>query len=517
MKSKKVLVAFIIILVILIICGGAFAYIFYQTDLLKTNAQLFSKYGKEAINDIAEFFYDENINAYYEKKLSSNSENDGNVNIKVQINNDDEDVTLNDTALTFNGATDVYNKKAEQNIDLNYSNNEKFSFAYVRNNDLYALASDEIVNKYIAVDNNNLKELANKLGVEDTADIPDRINLEEYQSKLNKEEIESLQNKYMSIITNQLVEEDFSKKEGKENAYVLTIRDEKLKVILTNIINELKNEAFVLDTLESQDEIKEYQDNIDTLTEELKNEDFSDASIQITVEKAENGIANIQLSMISQSESMTLDITKSNEANITINVKYESNSSSLYDEDENTTSQEFTIELSKTATTDGCKYNLSGEIEDSKISYSIELTGLSTNSVTEKYIIEYTQDDDTNFALEYNNKIKFKDNVETTDLDEDNTVILNDYNDADELQNLIQQIGEQIIKVNGEKINRAMEDADSTKKYGLIVYVIKQQQGIIEKAQQAQQNNLEKIQQETELMNEQLREFDNYLNTESYE
>ena len=138
MKSKKVLVAFIIILVILIICGGAFAYIFYQTDLLKTNAQLFSKYGKEAINDIAEFFYDENINAYYEKKLSSNSENDGNVNIKVQINNDDEDVTLNDTALTFNGATDVYNKKAEQNIDLNYSNNEKFSFAYVRNNDLYA-------------------------------------------------------------------------------------------------------------------------------------------------------------------------------------------------------------------------------------------------------------------------------------------------------------------------------------------------------------------------------------------
>ena len=31
------------------------------------------------------------------------------------------------------------------------------------------------------------------------------------------------------------------------------------------------------------------------------------------------------------------------------------------------------------------------------------------------------------------------------------------------------------------------------------------------------QNNLEKIQQETELMNEQLREFDNYLNTESYE
>ena len=76
---------------------------------------------------------------------------------------------------------------------------------------------------------------------------------------------------------------------------------------------------------------------------------------------------------------------------------------------------------------------------------------------------------------------------------------------------------EQIIKVNGEKINRAMEDADSTKEYGLIVYVIKQQQGIIEKAQQAQQNNLEKIQQETELMNEQLREFDNYLNTESYE
>ena len=45
MKNKKALIVIIVLLIILAVCGGAFAYVYFATDLLKSNSQMFSKYG----------------------------------------------------------------------------------------------------------------------------------------------------------------------------------------------------------------------------------------------------------------------------------------------------------------------------------------------------------------------------------------------------------------------------------------------------------------------------------------
>ena len=39
MKNKKALIVIIVLLIILAVCGGAFAYVYFATDLLKSNSK----------------------------------------------------------------------------------------------------------------------------------------------------------------------------------------------------------------------------------------------------------------------------------------------------------------------------------------------------------------------------------------------------------------------------------------------------------------------------------------------
>lgn len=517
MKNNKVIKIMIPVLVILAVACGALAYVIFATDLLKTDAQLFEKYGEEIVSELKEFFNNESMDTYYEKKTLNNYENKGSIVIQAKINDDDENIDINDTTLSFYGATDVANKKAEQNINLNYSDKETFAFKYVRNNDLYALTSAEVVNKYIAIDNNNLKDLATKLGREDTEKIPDKITLEDYKSKINEEELKNLQTKYMNIITDQLTKEDFSKEEGKENSYTLTIRDEKLKNIITNIMQELKNESLILDTFEDESMITNYQKNIDKNIEKLKEEDFSNRSLQITVEKMVDGIAKIHISMMTEDETINIDLTKSDNENISINIKVESDNSNMVIYNENqgdtTNTNEVNIAINKTSTEDECSYIITVNGADNKLTISATLNGLSTNKVKETYSVQLEQSEELNMGISFTNLITFNDTVNITELDNDNSVTLNNYNE-NELISLTGQLVEQIEKVHEEKLIRAMQQiSNGDKNVGIITYInysiILGQQDIINKAKEAQDENKKQIEEMERKLQEQYNQMIN--------
>lgn len=128
MKNKKVLIVIIVLLIILAVCGGAFSYVYFATDLLKSNSQMFSKYGIMLDMELYNFFYDENIKTYYTNKLANNYENTGVLRVKSGGNTD----INTDLNLTFKGATDVDNDNFEQEITINYSDSEKFAFKLVK-------------------------------------------------------------------------------------------------------------------------------------------------------------------------------------------------------------------------------------------------------------------------------------------------------------------------------------------------------------------------------------------------
>jgi len=65
---KKITKAIIIVLILLLILGGAsFAYVYFATDILKTDRQIFGKYiAQEA--EVFDIFKDDDLKAYNTKK-----------------------------------------------------------------------------------------------------------------------------------------------------------------------------------------------------------------------------------------------------------------------------------------------------------------------------------------------------------------------------------------------------------------------------------------------------------------
>ena len=69
MGNKKLIKGLIITLVILLIIGGALAYVYFGTDLLKTDAELFAKYGGRTTSALGQFLESGNISVIRKKSV----------------------------------------------------------------------------------------------------------------------------------------------------------------------------------------------------------------------------------------------------------------------------------------------------------------------------------------------------------------------------------------------------------------------------------------------------------------
>ena len=66
-------------------------------------------------------------------------------------------------------------------ITLNYRNHELLSGTVLSSNDLYGINIDGLTERYVSVRNVNLKELADKLGIENSNFIPNSITKNNYK------------------------------------------------------------------------------------------------------------------------------------------------------------------------------------------------------------------------------------------------------------------------------------------------------------------------------------------------
>ena len=438
MKNKKALIVIIVLLIILVVCGGAFAYVYFATDLLKSNSQMFSKYGTMLDMELYNFFYDENIKTYYTNKSANNYENTGVLRVKSGGNTD-----INaDLNLTFKGATDVDNDNFEQEITINYSDSEKFAFKLVKNNQMIALGSNEIANKYVGIKNENLDELSNKLGIDEEMKVPNNIKLD--KSSITVQNIKSLVTKYIGKLAGQLSESNFTK--NNNTSYTLTIEKDNLKNIMIYCLNEAKNDSEIIEMLGMSDDISTYQDNIDQEIDNLNEQDFSNTSIKITLTSTENGVeADVEVN--TDEDNVKFSVILERGKNITIK---QTGSFDTADTTEIPNDIEYTISKEKSASKS--KYTITSSEENYSLEIGFELDSISDNGATEKVYVSYDVND-VQFNVEYNNAITFKD-VTVTELNDENSVALNDYS-QEELSSLLQQLLVQVITVNSQKIQNA--------------------------------------------------------------
>lgn len=292
-KKKRRLVLIIIIVLILVMLAATFLVLYLNTDMFKSNQTLFVKYiGKNADNLRAlESIINE---TEYEGQLTTNPYNidmEATVNYTQNIGTTEENANngINQLKLTVEGQTDNNNGYDYRNIKLLKSDEQVAQVEYLHSSNNYGVKFSDLFNQFLVSENTNLKELFRKMGYTDEQlqNIPDTVSLNtEFLNEIrfSDEELVKLEEKYVSIIGQNISTENFSKQSRQaitingqnyiSNAYVLTLTKEQLNTIYINLLQAVEQDETILNKIEilqnKIDEVTLGNNNIN-LKEELTN------------------------------------------------------------------------------------------------------------------------------------------------------------------------------------------------------------------------------------------------------
>ena len=257
MKSgKKIIGAIIIIaLILLLMVGGAFAYIYIKTDIFKTNKELFFTYFAQIT--AKDGFLDQRIQQFNEKKSNTPYENSGKITVGVEYPDDSMDKIIekvNDLSIRFSGKTDALNQKVDQKIEIDYGNDVIFPVNYRQDGNKFGIQTDKLSKKFISIRNENLEEFVENLGGESAASIPNKIfsisELIMEEIVFTEEEKSQLNQIYGTILKQGLLEENFSSiKLEQSESYTLELSNEQLKNIIIKLIETTKENTLLIDKI----------------------------------------------------------------------------------------------------------------------------------------------------------------------------------------------------------------------------------------------------------------------------
>lgn len=438
-RKKRILIILILLFAIVGIASGLYALLFFKTDLLKSDRDLFYIYlGKN--NDILNVFDDEWIAKYEEKTKDTTYNNEGQITFEISDENNESDLNklINNGKIQFKGITDTVDKKAYQDIRLMYFNEEEekelFNFEFLKEQDLYGLKSDEVVIKYISIENNDIYELLNRLGKSNTYNIANKI--EEYDLKrilnISEETQKEIMQKYMEVLYQQIPSNKFTKEKN-----IIINRDDqeyitnKYSLKLTGD-EEINIKVKLLETLLNDENI---------LKEFNKMQQKNDENIRVLKTKIQEQINNIKRQPSNSNEIFELSVYETDGELIrTELIKPEL---TIKMENVNTKNNQ-TVTITSTETSNGtivttCKLNRQTFTNIHKMSIEYNVTEnsrqatniiidikneLKTGDEIDTTIEAEIKDDLGNKKIKYNNLKKFNSSSEIEKL-RDNTVILN--------------------------------------------------------------------------------------------
>lgn len=281
-KNKKgIIIAFFLLLIIL---GGlCFAYWYFTRPTTTAKQLFFNQLSNTNVKNVLE------INSYKEilsKLIDESSEITSKINFSTTIENENlEGLDVSKFVLDLSNMNDVETKKNYSELDINYSGNEVLKVKMLANKDAFAIASDEIVNKYVGFRYNTINEENSKANLINEIYRAQGIDIKEEQKQ-------TFINKYFNKIYENIAEEKFSYQDnyvldGSTStdvvAYTLKLNQEELKNLLKNLLTELKNDDELLEQLieepknSLQTEENNSQENLNN-EENMENDTISESN-----------------------------------------------------------------------------------------------------------------------------------------------------------------------------------------------------------------------------------------------
>lgn len=435
MKAKTIEKLIIIVIVLIFILGGIFAYLYFATDVLKTNAQLFFKYLGQMV-DVQDGFIDNQLTEYSKKKYTGKYEDSGKFYMDVNISGMDSETlqTLNDFNIEYSGKVDNTTRKNEQDISLNYSSDVNFPFKYKYADETLGLQTDYVSSKYVGIENRNLKQFIEKFGVTDTTEFPDTIDF--FSNFTNQETItytneerEQIINTYKSILEGKLGQKEFTKtKENNTESYSVEITNQELKDLVLNVLETLKNDQILMPKMEeatkeiienmnvnSTEEIT-IQNIIQGIIDDINASEIDEGTNIITVSQIDKKLSSIAI----KNDQTELKITKTNtQGTLTYGIE---------------------INMLDVETQESMRYFLTASYQG--------LEQLASVNETYQYGLVGTMNgQEQKMVYNLNCTDTFNDGITIADYAEDEIQKLNEY-DAEQIVTLITSIVERIGQVN---------------------------------------------------------------------
>ena len=245
-KIIKILIVFLTIVLIALI--GTFAFLYFRTDKMKSNKQVYLKYLAESGDFIYNQIKDEDLDTYKNKLKNTPYQNNG----KIAISYDTEDSNkskkmqlMENSNISITGKVDKANKINSQNIKINFPQNQTTDIDLIAQDDLYGFRINNILKSYISVENNNLQEWAKVLGLneEQLKLIPNKLDGNFIDSIVTDKEMNEIIDKYKKQLFNSLNNDMFSATtQDKTTVYSLKITESQLKEIVANMLQEMQED-----------------------------------------------------------------------------------------------------------------------------------------------------------------------------------------------------------------------------------------------------------------------------------
>lgn len=459
-EKKGFIIAVIVIIAIAILAiGGVLVYA--NTDLFKSNQTLFFQYIGQAIEDI-DYVENTQLKEIAKKKEEKPYTVDGKVQYKIGEENQDG------IHIDIKASVNKPEKKAYTKANLNYQNQEIFSLEYANSNDIYAIKSNEIITAFIGIENNNLKVLAQKLGILNTASIPDSIKQTNIQDLLiiTQEEKEHIRETYLPVLTKNIEKDNFKKEKDVSisikdtnyitTAYHLELSKEKQKQVILEVLQTLKEDSITLNLITTKAKILGLDENytqINLLTNKIQKQmnDIQNGKM------AEGGPINI-IVYTNKGEVIATEIIQ-DDTKYTIYGNKQNNTISRSLIIENLNQQEnkkMEINLEEVRKEKETNYNMKMNIEDEiEINFSMENKQTEEETIETKGEVNISQGK-ANATISYEQKTNFVEKIEDIiELDRNNCGVLNDYT-TEQLQVLLQAVGQRTMNVISQKMQSIM-------------------------------------------------------------
>lgn len=332
-----------IVIAIIAIIAATLGILYFTTDLFKTPEQLFYRHFAQNSKMLGANSYSqalEEMKKTQESSYTINGEITGTIKGNGSSTKQIADA-LGKGKINYTIKNIGAEQKTQTDMVVNYDNKDIVTLNVLNNKEQYGIRVKDVYDKYISVENNNLKALFKKLGINEE-NLPDKIQMLDMYEFLNidKATLSKISNTYMNVLKENIPSNAYAIEKGivvkfgnedvKANAYKLTLTEEQVKNIMIKVLETLKTDDTTLDLIVTKYNklatINQYAMEKQTLTKEelVKsiNEALEDAKdlnagsgkLQIVTYTTNDNKTRYEI--IVDETKITMDMSKQNQARV---------------------------------------------------------------------------------------------------------------------------------------------------------------------------------------------------------